>query len=319
MANTTTKYVVTTEEGTQEFGNLGLVGKFLGKKITKKDLEAGKYPMVTLQDAEVEDEPTKEEEVVEVVETPVEPEPVVEPVDEPTKDEPTDNEPDTTEPVDEPELDEKTKHVLDLIGQAINETPEDNTELFDSLCNLEDSITEGIPLTDEQATLLTKILTNTLNEGSVDTGDTDDNDEEDTPKSKQAKPNVDPEQDYPEVGEFKDEKAMKKFIKGLSDESLEEWCTLEGVEWKHNDHAAINRMRMAMAIKALHFKPATTGKSKKSKSKYAHYTTEELVQMALDNDIEVPDDKGDMRICRMYTIIALRNAGLIEQVTITTP
>jgi hypothetical protein len=33
--------------------------------------------------------------------------------------------------------------------------------------------------------------------------------------------------------------------------------------------------------------------------------------MAMDNDIEVKDDKGNMQILRMYTIMALKNAGLI--------
>jgi len=67
-----------------------------------------------------------------------------------------------------------------------------------------------------------------------------------------------------------------------------------------------------MAIKSLHFPELSQPKKKKSKSKYAQYTTEELVQMALDNDVEVPDDKGDMRICRMYTIVSLRKAGIID-------
>jgi len=119
--------------------------------------------------------------------------------------------------------------------------------------------------------------------------------------------------EYPEVGDFADVKAMKKYIKKLSDEQLAEWCELEGAKWNPSDHEAINRMRMAMAIKAIHF-PETApkaGKSKK-KSKYAQYSTEELVQMALDNDVEVKDDKGDPRILRMYTIMALREAGIIS-------
>lgn len=300
MANQTTKYVVTTTEGVQEFPNLGLVGKFLGKKITKADVLDGKYPEVTLADSTTEEEelpvPTEElEDTEDGMEVP---------------DDSTGFDP-------EPELDEHTQQVLTKIEQAINDTPEEDAVLFDALCNLEDSIRDQIALTDEQATLLTAILTGTLvtrpltNTQEEDTQDDSDTDEDDTPKA-EPKPNLDPEQDYPEVGDFKDEKAMKKYIKGLSDASLAEWCNLEGVEWKHNDHESINRMRMAMAIKALHFPTATASKGKKSKSKYASYSTEDLVQMALDNDIEVPDDKGDMRICRMYTIMALRKAGLID-------
>jgi hypothetical protein len=141
----------------------------------------------------------------------------------------------------------------------------------------------------------------------------DDTPSDDTPSEDEELPQP-PANDteYPEVGDFKDEKAMKKYIKGLSDASLQEWCILEGAEWKANDHQSINRMRMAMAIKALHFPTTAPTKSKKSKSKYASYSDEMLVQMALDNDVEVPDDKGDRRILRMYTIMALRKAGLID-------
>jgi hypothetical protein len=120
------------------------------------------------------------------------------------------------------------------------------------------------------------------------------------------------EVEYPEVGEFDTEKAMKKYIKGLSDSQLLGWCELEGAEFKASEHEAINRMRMAMAIKAIHFPNTKPKASKKSKSKYAKWTTEELVAMALENDVEVPDDKGDMRICRMYTIMALKKAGLLD-------
>lgn len=118
--------------------------------------------------------------------------------------------------------------------------------------------------------------------------------------------------EYPEVGAFDSEKAIKKYIKALSNEQLAEWVELEGVEYKANDHESINRMRQAMAIKALHF-PDTAPKagSSKKKSKYSDYTTEQLVEMALDNDVEVRDDKGDPRILRMYTIMALKAAGLL--------
>ncbi|WCS68656.1 hypothetical protein Goe19_02080 [Bacillus phage vB_BsuM-Goe19] len=118
--------------------------------------------------------------------------------------------------------------------------------------------------------------------------------------------------EYPEVGDFEDEKAIKKYIKGLTDEQLQAWCELEGAEWVENEHRNINRMRMAMAIKAVHFPELAKKPSSKKKSKYAEYTTEELVEMAIDNNVEVRDDKGNERILRMYTIIALREAGLLE-------
>ena len=90
-----------------------------------------------------------------------------------------------------------------------------------------------------------------------------------------------------------------------------EWADLEGIlsDIKVTDHEAIWRMRVAMAIVELHFPKEKTGG--KSKSKYAAYTTEQLVQMTMDNDLEVKDAKGDLRILRMYCIMALRDAKLL--------
>jgi hypothetical protein len=306
MAKTTTKYVV----GTEEFANLGLVGKFLGKKITKKDVEAGKYPEVTLIEVNPIDEAEllSKEEVDEALEAAGIPTEEVE-------DESSDGilvPDDSTSFEATPELDQATKRTLALIEKAISDTPEEDEVLFGALCDLEDAITEGITLTDEQTTLVTALLTGTLvtrpltNTDDTDSSDTD-NEEEETVV---APPKDEPE--YPEIGDFKDEKAMKKFIKGLSDEALREWCYLEGAEYKECDHESINRMRMAMAIKSKHFPTTAPSKGKKSKSKYASYSTEDLVSMALEHDVEVPDDKGDMRICRMYTIMALKKAGLLD-------
>lgn len=122
----------------------------------------------------------------------------------------------------------------------------------------------------------------------------------------------DEEIEFPEVGDFEDVNSMKKYIKGLTTEQLQAWCELEGAEWVANEHPSINRMRMAVAIKSVHFPETAPKKGTKKKSKYAEYTTEELVQMALDNDVHVRDDKGNERILRMYTIVALREAGLIS-------
>lgn len=122
------------------------------------------------------------------------------------------------------------------------------------------------------------------------------------------------EVEYPEKGVFPDEKAIKGYIKKLSDPELYEWCELEGVTWKTNEHDGINRMRAAMAMKSFHMgtASASTGKSKK-KGKYSDYTTEELVAMALEHDVDVkPYNGDDMRILRMYTIMALKDAGLLE-------
>lgn len=119
--------------------------------------------------------------------------------------------------------------------------------------------------------------------------------------------------EYPEKGTFKTEKELKKFYKNLTDQQLDEWLELEGLtkEVKLTNHEAINRMRKCMSIMDYHFPKANTGASKK-KSKYADFSTEELVGMAIENDVEVKDDKGDAKILRMYTIMALKNAGLLK-------
>lgn len=117
---------------------------------------------------------------------------------------------------------------------------------------------------------------------------------------------------YPEVGVFEDKKVLQKFYKQLSDETLEDWCSIEGLEYKAcPEQPPIHRMRVAMAILYKHFpKEPSTGTTKK-KSKYADYTLEDLVAMAVDNDVcvEVTDDA---RIMRMRTIMALRASKVIE-------
>lgn len=245
MANTTV-YVV----GNEEYTSLKEVAAVLGvAKVSKKDIEAGKYPEVS------------------------------------------------TQSVDEAYL---------AIGDT-DDTPRDLNE-GDHMGIYDDANEHGAP-----------------EEDTEDVGDTPDVPKPDAKaliqamldKKNSSKPTTTPapttdDVEYPEVGEFKDVKAMKKYIKKLSDSQLQEWCELEGATWKPNEHESINRMRMAMAIKAIHFPDtAPKGNGAKKKSKYGDYTTEQLVQMAMDNDIEVRDAKGDERIERMYTIMALKSAGLL--------
>ncbi len=245
MANTKTVYVVTTNEGTEEFNTVGSVAKYMGiKKLTKASIEAGQYPTISLRVEELEPKSDVPQEL----------------------------------------LDEEAR--VDELDEA------------KALTNTEEDTEDDTPAS-----------TNTEDEGSEEVEDVEDDTKGDLVLDDAN--NIE-ETEYPEVGDFADEKAMKKYIKKLSDQSLQEWCILEGAQWKPNDHESINRMRMAMAIKAIHFPDTAPKKSKKSKSKYADYTTEQLVQMALDADVEVPDDKGDMRICRMYTIMALKKAGLLS-------
>ncbi len=113
---------------------------------------------------------------------------------------------------------------------------------------------------------------------------------------------------YPEVGHFTEQKDLQKFYKHLSDEQLQEWLELEGLEYTPSDSEPIARMRKCMAILYKHFpKKAAT----KKKSKYADFTNEQLVQMAVDNDIafELCEDE---RILRMRAIMALRANSIIE-------
>jgi len=114
---------------------------------------------------------------------------------------------------------------------------------------------------------------------------------------------------YPEKGTFAEQKDLKKHIKGLTDEQLQEWTGLEGLEFKPSEHASINRMRMAMAINELHF--PSEPKAKKADSPYKKYTTEQLIEMAVDNNIPV-EPTDDMKIMRMRTIMMLRAHGLVE-------
>lgn len=113
---------------------------------------------------------------------------------------------------------------------------------------------------------------------------------------------------YPEVGTFEDKKDLQKFYKHLSDEQLAEWLEVEGLEYNPAESAPINRMRMAMAILYKHFPKAPTAKKK---SKYADYSLEDLVQMALDKGVAY-EPCDDDKIHRMRAIMALRAHNVIE-------
>ena len=110
---------------------------------------------------------------------------------------------------------------------------------------------------------------------------------------------------YPDS--FADQKSLKKYIKKQSDQYLIDWGNSLELTWKDSDHKAILRMRVAMAINEK-FYPKEKKVSKKSK--YAEYTTEQLVQMAVDNNVEYKPTE-DTRILRMRAIMALREAGYI--------
>lgn len=211
------------------------------------------------------------------------------------------------------EMEEQSTANLD---EEIHTTPDTLPDTVEEFMEQKVTLQDIVEASDKVEIILVGDAPNTAPSQDEALTNTEDEVDEDTPlpTPEDIEPtNTDTGKEYPEVGDFEDEKAIKKYTKGLSDAELAEWVEIEGVEYKPNDHQAINRMRMAMAIKGLHF-PDTVAKkgSTKKKSKYGDFTTEDLVQMAIDNDIEVRDDKGDMRILRMYTIMALKDAGLLE-------
>jgi hypothetical protein len=113
---------------------------------------------------------------------------------------------------------------------------------------------------------------------------------------------------YPEVGFFEDDKdSLQKFYKHCTDEQVMEWVDIEGLEFTPSESAPINRMRACMAILYRHYPKAP---SAKKKSKYADYTLEQLVTIAIDKDVPV-ETTDDERIMRMRVIMALRAAGHI--------
>jgi hypothetical protein len=112
---------------------------------------------------------------------------------------------------------------------------------------------------------------------------------------------------YPELGHFEDKKDLQKFYKHLSNEQLQEWIDLEELEYTPADSEPITRMRMCMAILYKNFPKAP---SAKKKSKYADYSLEQLVQIALENEIAY-EPCDDDRIHRMRAIMALRANDLL--------
>ena len=113
---------------------------------------------------------------------------------------------------------------------------------------------------------------------------------------------------YPEVNHFEEKKDLQKFYKHLSDEQLAEWLAIEGLEYVPNESQPINRMRMAMAILYHNFPKQP---SAKKQSKYAQYSNEDLMNLAIKHSVEF-EMTDDERILRMRAIMALRVAGHIE-------
>jgi hypothetical protein len=111
---------------------------------------------------------------------------------------------------------------------------------------------------------------------------------------------------YPERGSLSQEE-LQKFYKHCTDEQLADWMALEGLTHSPSESAPINRMRMAMAILYAWYPKEP---SAKKKSKYADYSLEQLVELAIEKDVAVETTDNE-RIMRMRTIMALRAAGHI--------
>lgn len=111
---------------------------------------------------------------------------------------------------------------------------------------------------------------------------------------------------FPEVGHFGEDgkKQLQTFYKHCTIEQLEEWVELEGIEVKATDSEQIYRMRLCMGILYKHYPKAP---AKKKQSKYAEYSLEDLVALAVKHDVPV-EPTDDDRIMRMRTIMALRAA-----------
>lgn len=329
MANV---YQVNMEGTLTEATTIAELKSILGDtKITKKAIEAGEYPMITIIDADTEDlgsEPVSLQDIadnsdnVEVIMVGDAPKAPV--VDEPTEE--VDNtvvEEDTTEDTVELTNENKEDKDMDILevlvkggyvagATAILSDESANEEFIEWLFEA------NLPNDQVVITTVDRVTGNVEVKGYEGVLHYTDLSIVEPPKaSGKGKANnaVNPDVDgYPEVGYFADEPAIKKYIKKLSNEQLEEWCKLEGAEWNTHDNPSINRMRMAMAIKAKHFTHLSPGNGKakgKSKSKYADYSNEKLAELCLEHDVDVRDAKGDTRIERMYMIMDLRKAGVL--------
>jgi hypothetical protein len=247
------------------------VGAILGMKVTKKGILAGEYPEVEVVEAEDTKEDVNMEETTLVEEQVVEETVVEEEVVTPVEEE---------------------QEELALEEEPIEEEVHTEEEVPAPVEEVKEALTTEEPVADWRA--MAKKLKQ--------------------PEAKAKAPKVKEdlagqEVEYPEVGHFDSIDDIKKFYKRLSMEQVMEWADIEGLEWKANDNPGINRMRVCMAISNHHFPKKTSGKKK---AKYGHLSTEDLLAMAIENDVEVREPKGDNEnILRMYTIMALREAGLL--------
>lgn len=279
-------YLINNEE---EVATIAEVCEILGVKVTKKQVLAGEvegveYVESALDDVAVDVEDDKDAELVDDINGAL------------------DEEIDTTEDTEEVIEDEVD------IKEVPQDTEDTDTEVADEPQDTQDTNTEDTNTQDADKAEYSK--EDLAKMSLADKLKLITKPSQPKASKKVDKYDADKEIDFPEVGYFKTKDELKEFYKPLQDSHLDQWVELEGLTWKECGNPGIDRMRRCMAITNLHF-PSQT-KAKKSKSKYAEYSTEKLVEMCLENDVELQDAKGNLKILRMYAIMALRKAGIIE-------
>lgn len=283
-------YVINNEE---EVTTLAEVSEILGYKVTKKAVLAGEVEGVEYKESMLDavaadiDNDEEDKDLVDSIEDALE-----EDIEEEATEEPVEEEADIQE-VDEEEA---------TTEEVIEESTEDTEATTEEEVAKEEDTEEAPKHNFTKEELANMSLADKLKLVTK-------------PSQPKASKKVDKydegkEIDFPEVGHFADKDALKDYYKRLQDSHLDQWIELEGLEWKESGNAGIDRMRRCMAITNLHF--PSKSKGKKSKSKYADYSTEKLLEMCIENEIEVADGKGNAKILRMYCIMALRKANILE-------
>lgn len=114
---------------------------------------------------------------------------------------------------------------------------------------------------------------------------------------------------YPTVGKFADKKTLQKFYKQLDTEVLLDWMTQEKLTYTAcPENEMIDRMRVCMKILYKFFPKVS---APKKVSIYAKFTLENLVDLALQNDLAVETTDND-RIMRMRLIMVLRANKVVD-------
>ena len=302
------KYTVAGVEG--QVDTLREVSEILGKKVTKAMIKNGEVPEVTMEELGMEDKETTTEEGTARIytgEDEYEEVPLVSPLDH--KEEIAAEETTSLTEEEEAKIEEiiNGEDTEENIEEEVDNNEEDTTIVDDidesnSDTNNDDSANEP---SSNMGSLLER-MRELYAKKQAEAGS-----QASTGKGKRTT-TIKFTGEFPEVGAFAEKKQLQKFYKQLTDEQLDDWLELEGLTYNKSDNEPINRMRKCMAILALHFPSENKGSGKK-KSKYADYSTEQLLEMALENDVEVKETKGnDERILRMYTIVALKKAGILN-------